>query len=235
MKPSKKCSFDIRQKLNKLAIKTPYFLVFILMLTISPLGVYLFVMKNKKDKIKMYTKGKGLISAGIFIVFLMAVGIYSKVKEVIELLGSGMSLDMINFIPDNFSVYIIVIIVVISYVLGGKTLLKRSKVEQQYTHIINFEHKEKIKDISKELQIPVNDVKSNIRLLQKSGYLIPLEIDNNKNKIIYDNTGINSKVIVDKKTKKRIQCDRCGALIQFKLDEYLECDFCGHAMIEDDK
>ena len=233
MKPSKKYNFNIKQKLNKLAIKTPYFLVFILMVIISPLGVYFFVVKNKQDKRKMYINGKNLISLGMFVIFLMVIGIYSKVKEIIELLGSGMSIDMINFIPDNFVLYIIGIVIVVSYILGGKELIKRAKIEQIYTYKINLEHKEDIDELSKELNVTVQEVISNIKLLQRFGYLVPLEINIKTNKITYEKED-NKKLTSNKRQNtKREKCSKCGTLIILKKDEYNECDFCGYGMIDD--
>jgi len=228
MKPIKKCNWDIKKKLNKQALKTPYFFVFLLMILISPLGVYFFVVKIKKDKRKMYIKGKSLIGIGLFIIFLIGIGIYSKVKDIIELIDSGMSLDMIKFLPDNFGLYIIGIIVVISYILGGKELIKRARVEQIYTYRINLEKKDNIKELSNELDVPVSEVISNIKLLQKSGHLVPIEINSKKNQIIYENvTSIKTK---GEKVKK---CDKCGTLVLLKKDEYNECDFCGNGMIDE--
>ena len=228
MKPIKKCNWDIKKKLNKQALKTPYFLVFLLMILISPLGVYFFVVKIKKDKRKMYIKGKSLIGTGMFIIFLIGIGIYSKVKDIIELIDSGMSLDMIKFLPDNFGLYIIGIIVVISYILGGKELIKRARVEQLYTYRINLEKRENIKELSNELDVPVSEVISNIKLLQKSGYLVPLEVNNKKNQIIYGKfTSIKTK------GEKIQKCNKCGALVLLKKDEYNECDFCGNGIIDE--
>lgn len=235
MKPRKKNNFNIKQKLNELAIKTPYFLVFVLMVIISPLGVYFFVVKNKKDKKKMHINGKNLISVGMFVIFLIVIGIYSKVKEIIELLDSGMSLDMLNFVPDNFFLYIVGIIVVITYILGGKKLIKRSKIEQIYTYKLNIEHNESIDELSKELNVSVQEVISDIKLLQRFGYLVPLEINIKTNKIIYEKEDYKKFKSNKKQNAKREKCSKCGTLILLKKDEYNECDFCGYGMIDEDK
>lgn len=234
MRQKSNLKVKIKNKLNDIAFKIPYIFIILLMVVISPLGVYFFTTVVKKNKIRIYNRGKNLMSIGFFILFLICVGIYSKVKEIIELFSSGMSLDMINFIPDNIGLYIVGIIIVCSYICGGRNLLKRANIEQKYTRVINREHKEKLVDISKDLDISVTKVKENIKLLQKSEYLIPIEIDNKNDKIIYDKTKINSRIIIDTKNNKRVKCTKCGALIKFKPEEYLECDICGHGMIDED-
>ena len=179
----------------------------------------------------MYNKGRSLVGIGLFILFLIGVGIYSKIKEIIQLYDSGMSLDMMNFVPDNVLLYIIGIIIIVSYVYAGKNLMKRARIEQVYTYRINNDNKDSLKELSEELDIPVAEVKNNIKLLQKGGYLVPLEIDNKKNKIIYTNIKDN---VPYKNNNKRIKCSKCGTLVMLKKDEYIECDFCGHGMIDED-
>jgi len=234
MKKKTNLGINIKNKLNNMAFRIPYIFILLLMIIIVPLGIYFFDIRAMKAKKRIYKKGRNLIAVGLCVLFLIGVGTYLKVKEILEFVSSGMSLDMINFMPDHIWLYILGIITVWFYIYGGRYLLKRAKEEQIYTYRINLEHRERLEEISEDLKISIPDVKENIKLLQKSGYLIPLEIDNKKNKIIYDNEKINSKIIIDKKNNKSIKCIRCGALIKYKTEEYLECDFCGHGMIDDD-
>lgn len=227
-------SFINKDKLQDIAVKVPYVFILLLMLIISPLGVYLFVFRVINNKRNMYNKGKTLISIGLFVLFLVGIGIYSKVKEIIVLYDSGMSLDMISFIPENPILYVVGIVIVGSYIYGGKQLLKIARAEQVYTYRINLDHIVSLRDLSNELGITIKDVKDNIKLLQNGGYLIPLQIDNKKNKIIYTHEKDNTKVVVRKKhDNRKVQCPKCGTLVTLKLDEYIECDFCGHGMIDE--
>lgn len=219
------------ERMQDVAIKMPYVCILFLMVIISPLGVYLFFLRTINNKYNMYNKGRSLVAIGIFILFLIGVGIYSKIKKIIQLYDSGMSLDMINFVPDNVFIYIIGIIIIVSYMYAGKKLIERARVEQVYTYRINTDHKDSLKELSEALDIPIAEVKKNIKLLQKCGYLVPLEIDNKKNKIVYTNIKDN---LPYKNHNKRIKCSKCGTLVMLKKDEYIECDFCGHGMINED-
>lgn len=220
-----------KKNMEKIAEKIPYVCILLLMVIICPLGVYLFFVRSINTKHNMYNKGRNLIGISLFILFLVGIGIYSKIKEVIQLYDSGMSLDMMNFMPDNIFLYIIGIIMIGSYLYVGKKLIKNARVEQVYTYRINIEHRDSLKKISNELGITIEEVKNNIKLLQQGGYLIPLEIDDKKNKILYNNIE-NDKPC--KNRKKRLKCSKCGTLVMLKKDEYIECDFCGHGMIDED-
>ncbi len=220
-----------KEKMEIAAIKMPYICILLLMIIISPLGMYLFYLRIINNKNNMYNKGKNLIGIGIFTLFLIGVGVYSKIKEIIQLYDSGMSLDMMSFLPDNILLYIIGIIIIVSYMYVGKKIMERARVEQVYTYRINIDHKYSLKELSEELDIPTAEVKNNIKLLQKGGYLVPLEIDNKKNKIVYTNIKDN---VPYKNHNKRIKCSKCGTLVMLKKDEYIECDFCGHGMIDED-
>ena len=224
--------FICKGKIRDVVYKIPYVLTLLLMIVICPLGVYFFIIKTCNNKKNMYKKGRNLISAGIFVLFLIGVGIYSHIKGIIELYSSGMSLDMINFVPDNILLYIIGIIIVISYMYGGKYLIKKAIVEQVYTYRINIDHQKSLKRLSDELGASLVDVKNNIKLLQKHGYLVPIEIDNKKNEIIYGSEK-NKNVFTKERYDKKIKCKKCGTLVTFKVDEYVECDFCGHGMINE--
>lgn len=225
---------DIEEKINKI----PYFIIWVLMIVIAPLGVWFFLVKKSKDKRQLYNKSRNLMWIGLFILFLIGVGLYSKIKEIIVLYESGMSLDMMNFIPDNLYLYIIGIIICFSFVRGSKKLMAQAKKEQIYTKSINLEHEESIRKISNKLNVSIASAKEDIELLMECGHLIPIDIDNKKNKIIYknvENEDKNSKILSRKgKNNKTVKCPKCGAIVFFKLDEYVECDFCGHGLINED-
>lgn len=224
---------DMYRKINNI----PSAIVWILMLVLAPVGVWFFIIKKCTVKRKIYSCSRALTGIGLFVLFLIGVGIYSKIKEIIVLYDSGMSLDMINFIPDNLYLYIIGIIMCISFIIGGNKLKAQAKVEQVYTININLEHETSIKKLSDKLELSIDKVKDNIKLLQNNNYLIPLEIDNKKNKIIYKEekeTMVSSKTLSNNFNKyKTVQCPKCGAIIKLKLDEYVECDFCGNGLIKD--
>ena len=224
-------------KVYAIANKMPYFVILILMILVAPLGVLLYVVRTKKNKRKIYNKSKNLTWAGFFIIFLIGVGIYSKIKEIIELSSSGMSLDMISFIPEDIWLYIIGIIMCASYLVGAKKIFNQTKIERNYIKYINIKKEASIKKISKNLSESIEEVKDNIEILNKLGYLIPLEVDDKNNKIIYKNnkekktiTNLSNKNV---KSNKTVQCSKCGAVISMKLEEYVECDFCGHGLIEE--
>ena len=170
----------------------------------------------------------------MFVIFLIGVGIYSKVKEIIVLYDSGMALDMMNFIPDNLWLYLIGVIICISFMYGSKKLMTRAKLDRKYINFINIEKETSIAKISSKLDENIDNVIENIKLLQEHGYLISLEIDEDKNKLIYKRQRNNQKVLSNKdKKNKTVQCSKCGAIVKMKLDEYVECDFCGHGLIEE--
>lgn len=216
----------------------PFFVVLILMIVLSPVGVWFFVVKMRTRKIKIYNRSRTLTGVAVFILFLIVIGLYSKIKEILNLISSGMSLDMVNFVPDNIWIYILGIIVCISYFVGGQKLMNQAKLEQKYTRFINLNHEDSIRKLSKKLSISVEDVKENIKVLQNCGYLVPLEIDNKNDKIVYKE--IKEQKVITKMTSKKqrlskpVQCTRCGAIVSLKLDEYVECDFCGHGLIDQD-
>ena len=232
MKKKLKISLD---KINIIANKTPFFLILLLIIFLAPLGVSFFVKKSKNKKTKLYNKSKNLAWLGIFVLFLIGVGIYTKIKEIIVLFDSGMSLDMINIFPDNIWLYIVGIIMCVSYLYGAKMLLNQAKIEKEYIKYINIKKEQSINKISKSLLSDVKEVKRNIRILESLGYLVPIEIDDKKNKIIYIKTNKfevtgNNK---NNKLNKTVQCAKCGAIISLKLEEYVECDFCGHGLIDE--
>jgi len=226
--------FINKEKMQYLSIKMPYIFILLLMVAISPLGIYLFVFRINNKKTNMYNRGRNLIGAATFVLFLVFVGIYTKIKEIVQLYDSGMSLDMINFLPDNLLLYTIGIVMIISYMYGGRKLIKRSKIEQIYTYRINIEHKESLKELSNELNISIKEVIENIKLLQKSGHLVQIEIDNKKDRIIYNDVKTSKTLLTKEHKNKKATCSKCGTLVTFKVDEYVECDFCGHGMIDEE-
>ena len=225
---------DMKLKLEKF----PYLVVWILMIILPPIGVWIFFLKKSNDKANIYNKSRMLTGIGIFIIFLITVGVYSKIKEIIVLYESGMSLDMISVIPEDLWMYIIGIIICISFMIGGKKLIRRARIEQCYTRFINIDKEESIKTIAEKLNVSLDDAKENINKLNNCGYLVSLKIDNKKNKIIYmlgNKENKTTKSLTKKQAvNKKIQCTRCGALVSLKLDEYVECDFCGHGLIDGD-
>lgn len=228
----KRLSINI-EKINKV----PSFIVWLLMIVVAPLGVRLFVLKAQEKKINIYNKSKNLTLFGVFVLFLIGIGIYSKIKEIIVLCDSGMSFDMISFIPDKLWLYIVGIIMCISYFMGAKKLMEQARIEQKYVKMINIKHEFSLKRISKKLSISIDEVKENILCLQKLGYLIPLEIDDKNNKIIYKKDK-NKKALVDisnkcAKINKTVECSKCGAVVSLKENEYIECDFCGNGLIDE--
>lgn len=238
MKKNNKSKFNLdKDDIDKLVNKIPYPVVWLLMLFLAPIGIWFFVLKKTKDKSKLYNWSRNLTGIGVFVLFVIAVGLYSKIKEIVVLYESGMSLDMISFIPDNLYLYVIGTIIFISFIIGGKKLMNQAKIEQIYTKAVNLERETSIKKLSEKLEISMNEVKNNIKLLQKKDYLIPIEIDNKKNKIIYkdkDEHMATTKVLSNKEKKyKTVQCKKCGTLVSLKLDTYVECDFCGMGLIEE--
>lgn len=218
-----------KEILTTMSLRLPYILILLLMIFISPVGAYLFTQRAIYKKNNMYNNARSLIGFGFLILFLIGIGIYSKVKEIIQLYDSGMSFDMINFLPDHVWLYILGILLVVSYIYFGKKLLDRTKVEQVYTYIINVEHKSSLKIIGKELDFSISKVKNDVKMLSKFGYLLPLEINEEKNKIIYTDRK-NHDYHYDSRKK---QCAKCGALITFKDYEYTECDFCGNGILDE--
>ena len=218
--------------------RIPSFVILILMIVLSPVGIWFFVVKMRTRKIKIYNRSRTLTGVAVFILFLIVIGLYSKIKEILDLISSGMSLDMVNFVPDNIWIYILGIIVCISYFVGGQKLMSQAKLEQKYTRCINLNHEDSIRKLSKKLSASVEEVKENIKVLQSCGYLVPLEIDNKNDKIVYKEVK-EQKVITKMSSKKQkisklVQCTRCGAIVSLKLDEYVECDFCGQGLIDQD-
>lgn len=215
--------------------KVPYFLVILLIIVLAPIGVWFLIVKLKNDKTQIYNRGRALIGMGIFIIFLLGIGIYSKIKEIIVLYDSGMSFDMINFFPDNIFLYIIGLVWCVSFLMGGKKLMEQAKIERIYINLINIEKETSIGKISKQVNASLSQAKKNIKKLQDGGFLISLEVDSKNNKIIYKEEK-NSKRITrsNKEENKKVQCSECGAIVSLKLDEYVECDFCGHGLIEED-
>lgn len=220
-----------KEKLVNIVNKIPYIFILILMIVIAPLGVYFFLIKKEKDRNQIYNKSKNLSFFAMFIIFLLGIGIYSKIREIIELYSSGMSLDMMNFIPDNLWLYLIGLIICISFIYGSKKLMERAKIDRKYIDFINIKKESSIEKISKQLNKPLYEVIKNIKILQDNGVLININIDEDKNKIIYRNKKSNIKVLGNK--NRVIQCSKCGAIVKMKLDEYVECDFCGHGLIEE--
>lgn len=227
-----------KKKLESRINKIPYIFIWILMFTITPIGVWFFIIRVKKNKRRMYNWGRNLTGIGLFILFIVGVGLYSFLKDVIDLYNSGMSLDMINLIPEDVHLYIIGIIMLTSFIVGGRILIRKARVEQIYTKSINLDHETSIKKISEKLDLSIHDVKENIIALKDKAYLIPIEIDYKKNKIIYkekEKDSFNTKEVSKKKPKvDMVQCKKCGAIVPLRLDEYVECDFCGNGLIGED-
>lgn len=222
----------IEEKINAI----PYFIVWILMIIIAPIGVWFFLIKKSNDKKQVYNKSRTLMWCALFILFLIGIGLYSKIKEIIVLYESGMSLDMINFFPDKLYLYIIGTIICVSFIIGSKKLMMQAKKEQIYTKSINIDNEESIEKIGGKLGLSTKEAKDNIELLSKYGRLIPIKIDSKNNKIIYNvaSKKENTKVLSKKlKNNRTVKCSKCGAIVFFKLDEYVECDFCGHGLIDE--
>lgn len=224
-------------KKNLIVNKIPNIIITLLLIVVAPLGVWLFLLKAKSNKYKMYNKSKLLFGVGLFVLFLIGIGVYLKIKEIIELHSSGMSLDMISFIPDNIYRYILGIIMCISYFVGAKNLMNQVKIEKKYIKLINFDKETSIKKISKKISTSIEEVKENIAILQSYGYLIPIEVDYEKDKIIYLKSKEQKKLINSDNRRvklcKKVQCPKCSAMILLKRDEYVECDFCGYGLIEE--
>lgn len=224
-------------KKNLIVNKIPNIIITLLLIVVAPLGVWLFLLKAKSNKYKMYNKSKLLFGVGLFVLFLIGIGVYLKIKEIIELHSSGMSLDMISFIPDNIYRYILGIIMCISYFVGSKNLMNQVKIEKKYIKLINFDKETSIKKISKKISTSIEEVKENIAILQSYGYLIPIEVDYEKDKIIYLKSKEQKKLINSDNRRvklcKKVQCPKCSAMILLKRDEYVECDFCGYGLIEE--
>ncbi len=210
------------EKMQKIIIKIPYIFILLLVLLLPPIGVWFLVVKVNNNKKKIYHNKRFLMWLGIIIFFMMGLGIYYKIKEIINLYDSGMSLDMINFIPDKVYLYLIGIVMCLSYFIGVKKLSRDAKIQQTYTKMININHVNSLSNISKELDIPINEVKDNVNKLIEGNYLCSLTINKN-DKITYEE---------DLKSDDYIQCPKCGAFIHNKKDEYVECDFCGHGLIK---
>ena len=213
------------KKVQKFITKIPYIFILMLLILLPPIGVWFLVVKVNNKKKKIYHNKRFLMWLGIIIFFMMGLGIYYKIKEIINLYDSGMSLDMINFIPDDVHLYAIGVVMCISYFIGVRKLNQCAKIQQVYTKMINLEHVDSLSEISDKLNISLNDVKINIHKLIDGNFLLPVTITKD-NKIVYEE---------EKNIQKDeyIQCSKCGAFIHNKKDEYVECDFCGHGLIKD--
>ena len=204
--------------------KIPGFIVLLCLIFVAPLGSWIFYKKTILNKKNIYNKANNLMWLGLFVLFLLIVGCYSKVKQVISLYSSGMSLDMIDLIPDNVLLYVVGIIMSLSYFIGSKKIKEYLVKERNFIKIINLDKEYSLKKISKKLSIKLDDLIEKIKCLQELGYLVPIELDIDKKKILYKDYNLLSK---------KIKCTKCGALISLKKDEYIECDFCGHGLIEE--
>ena len=204
--------------------KIPGVIILICLIFVAPLGIWLFYKKSIANKKNMYNKANSLMWLGLFVLFLLIVGCYSKIKEIISLYSSGMSLDMIDLAPDNIWLYIIGIIMVSSYFVGSKKIKEYLVKERKIIKMINLDKEYSLKKMTKSLSIDLNNLIEKINHLQNYGYLVPIEIDIEKKKIMHKNYNL---------TSKQIKCTKCGALISLKKDEYIECDFCGHGLIEE--
>ena len=226
-----------KDKIDKFILKIPYIFILLIVIILPPLGVYGLVIKVTNNKRKLYHNKRMLMTLGVFVFFIVGVGIYREICDIIELYDSGMSLDMINFIPDNLYLYIIGIIMFISYIVGARALKKYSKREQVYTKLINIEHITSIEEISNQLNISVTEAKRNIKQLIDKEFIIKVRIDDKNNTLLYDDKKkkASSKELSQSKTKSQLlKCHKCGAFVPLKEDEYVECDLCGNGLIEFD-
>ncbi len=227
------------EKVKKIILKIPRIFVLILIIIVPPVGVWFLVVQVTHNKKKIYHNKRLLLWIFMFVLFIIGLGLYYKIHEIINLYDSGMSLDMMNFVPDDIHLYIIGLIMCISYFIGARILNKESKIQRVYTQSININHINNINEISETLGISLTDVKKNIKTLKEGDFLLPITVDNTTNDIIYETKNKNKKEkheITKNKNSKLIKCSKCGAFIHSKKDEYVECDFCGNGLIEiDDK
>jgi len=216
---------EIINRLEKISIKSPYVLLYLIIVFLPPLGVYMFILKKKKDIRNLYNDYRTFSGIGLFVIALMGIGIYFKIKDIITLYDSGMSLDMINFLPDNIYMYLLGILYASSFIIGAGKLKRQANMFLRYINFVNVEKKVSLKEISQEENASLIEAKEKINLLKKYKYVVPLEIK--EYKIKYLNEEVKSKSSV-------VQCSKCGAFINLKKDEYSECHFCGNGMILED-
>jgi len=202
--------------------KIPGVIVFVCLLFMAPLGTWIFVNKAIDNRKKLYSKANNLMWCGLFVLFLFVVGCYSQIKQILYLSSSGMSLDMIDIIPDNILLYIIGVVMFVSYFIGYHKLKKYLVRDKNIIRMINVNKEYSIKKIAKKLSISLENVIVKIKELQSLEYLIPIELDEKKKKILYKGSNL---------LNQKIKCNKCGAVVSFKEDEYVECDFCGYGII----
>lgn len=210
----------MKKKLN--IEKIPGVIVFICLLLISPLGTWIFYKKTIINRKNIYNKANNLMWLGLFVLFLFVIGCYSKIKEILYLFSSGMSLDMIDLIPNNILLYIVGIMMFVSYFIGYHKLKKYLVSEKKIIKIINIDKEYSLKKISKKLSLDIEAVIEKIEELQTFGYLVSIELEIEKKKILYKDCNLSNQ---------KVKCSKCGALISMKKDEYIECDFCGHGIV----
>jgi hypothetical protein len=202
--------------------KIPGIIVFLGLLFIAPLGTWIFYKKAIINKKNIYSKANNLMWFGLFVLFLFVIGCYSKIKKILYLFSSGMSLDMIDLIPNNILLYIVGIMMFVSYFIGYHKLKKYLVSERTIIKKINIDKEYSLKKMAKKLSINIYDLIEKIKELQTLGYLVPIELDIEKKKIVYKDSNF---------FNKQRKCSKCGTLISLKNDEYIECDFCGNGII----
>lgn len=221
-------------KINKCICSIPMFLIFLLIIIFPPVGVYFLVVKKQNSKKGIYSWHRRLIILELLAISIIVIDSISEIREIIYLYDSGMSLDMINFIPEHFWLYIWGSIECVSIFIGCKKLQKMLIKLKIYAGYVNVDNKTSINKLAKKVNVSPCAVKSDLFLLQKEGYLCSFEIDEKSNKIIYKDNNLDN-VEEEKASKKKktigIKCDKCGAINKIHEFECIECDFCGNKII----
>lgn len=205
---------EIKEKINKISYKLPYFIILVIIIILPPLGVVLLVSKVKEKKKKIYINSIILSYIGFLMLFLTSFSIYSRVKKIIVLIDTGMSLDMINL---NFVPQIIFLITALSFTIGGLYLRNICKRYQRYTNLINNKKVKSIKDVSKKTKINEDIIFTDVTDLIKKGYILNVCIDSKTKKLIYNNEEISNDYV---------SCLECSAFDIIK-NKTSECSLCG--------
>lgn len=217
-------------KINKCICSIPTFLIFLLIVFFPPIGVYFLIIKKENDKKYLYPWYKKLIAFGVFVLVIVVLDLISEIKEIIYLYDSGMSIDMINLIPDHFWIYMWATVADISIFVGCKKIRKMLLTYQKYSKYINIDKKTSLKKLAKDVELSLDIVQKDLISLKNVGYLNFLNISNYKiiynisDENLYEDTNLQDKI-------EKIQCNKCGAINKVKKFHCIECNFCGSKII----
>lgn len=193
----------------------PSIIIFIIILW--PLGLYFLFKRIAADKKAEMGSGRVLSVLGWIFVSFAALGIFTT-------LTAGIQDDDIQFI-----LFFLISGLIMLYF--GKRIKANAGLFKKYIEIVGNKHEYSLKNISNEVNLPADKVKTDLQKMIDKGYFSGAYIDEENYEIAMPDINENTD---NEQTQKQssvemvvVKCKSCGANNKIAKHSVGECEFCG--------